>query len=61
MCGIVGREWHCDPGEVFWRWPICKCRMLMHVYFYTNNVTCEAPMSTASVIGELEALYANRN
>lgn len=61
MCGIVGREWHCDPSEVFWRWAICKCWALMHVYFYSHNVTCEAPMASDSVLKELEAIYAHGN
>lgn len=56
---MVGREWHTDPAEVFWRWPICKCHTLMHVYFYANNVTCEAPLDSAAVIDEIAILYAN--
>ena len=57
---MIGREWSPDPEDVFWHWPIAKCLTLLHVYFFTNNVTCE-PAVESQLGDELAAIYAHDN
>ena len=53
---MVGRQWGIDPETVFWRWPIAKCWLCVHVHWFLEGVTCRLKVNIDSIIEKLQRL-----